>query len=102
MDNLKNKVYSLLEQIPKGKVTTYKSIATCLSNKNLARAVGNALHLNTEKLKYPCYKVVNSKGNLSKSYAFGGINEQSKLLISEGIVVENNRVDLLKYKHDFN
>ena len=47
---------------------------------------------------YPCYKVVDSKGNLSKHFAFGGINRQKEKLEEEGIVVKNDRVDLGKYR----
>lgn len=84
--------------IPKGKVVTYGQIAVYLGNKNLARAVGNALHRNPDGDKYPCYKVVNSKGELSKKYAFGGIEEQKNRLENDGVKVVNYKVDLEKYQ----
>ncbi|MEK6893081.1 MAG: MGMT family protein [Nanoarchaeota archaeon] len=37
--------YSLLRKVPKGRVTTYKSIAEALGSKAY-RAVGNAMHKN--------------------------------------------------------
>src|SRR5574344_22199 len=89
-----NKVYELLTQIPYEKVTTYKALAIKLGDKNLARAVGNALHNNKDGNKYPCYKVVNSKGELSLAYAFGGIRVQEERLKSEGIEVVDNKVNL--------
>ena len=95
---MKKKVYKFLLTIPKGKVVTYAQIAEYLGNKKLARAVGNILHNNPNEEKYPCYKVVNSKGGLSNSFAFGGIEKQKEKLEKEGIVVENYRVDLNKYK----
>lgn len=102
MDNkkssFKKRVLESLKDIPYGKVTTYSSIAIGLSNKNLARAVGNALHSNNDPNKYPCYKVVNSKGCLSKHYAFNGVEGQKKLLKEEGIEVKDYKVDLKKYK----
>lgn len=64
-------VYEYLATIPKGKVTTYGKIAEYLGNKNLARTVGNILHSNLDGEKYPCYKIVNSRGKLSEKYAFG-------------------------------
>lgn len=91
------KVYELLEKIPHGRVVTYGEIAEMLGNKRWARAVGNALHSNPDGDKYPCYKVVNSKGELSRAYAFGGMESQKGRLEAEGIAVENNRVDLKKY-----
>lgn len=84
--------------VPKGRVVTYSQIAVYLGNKNLARAVGNALHRNPDGDKYPCYKVVNSKGELSKNYAFGGIEEQKNRLENDGVKVVNYKVDLEKYQ----
>ncbi len=94
----KENVYEFLKTIPKGRVVTYGQIAEYLGNKNLARAVGNILHNNPDGDKYPCYKVVNSKGCLSKSYAFGGIEEQKQKLENDAITVVDYRVDLKKYK----
>ena len=95
---MKEKVYEFLLTIPKGKVATYSQIAEHLGNKKLARVVGNILHNNPNEEKYPCYKVVNSKGGLSNNFAFGGIEKQKEKLEREGIVVKNYRVDLNKYK----
>lgn len=94
----KQKVYDYLATIPKGKVVTYGQIAEYLGDKNLSRTVGNILHSNPDGVKYPCYKVVNYKGKLSENYAFGGISQQRNKLIADGIVVENDSVDLKKYR----
>lgn len=91
------KVYNLLTTVPKGKVITYGGLAQLLGNKKLARAVGNALHKNPDADKYPCYKVVNAKGELSHAYAFGGIEEQTRRLEADGIAVVNGKVDLQQY-----
>jgi len=96
---MKNKVYKYLQTIPKGKVVTYKQIAEHLGNAKLARIVGNILHNNPDEHKYPCYKVVNSKGKLSENFAFGGIEKQKEKLEAEGIKVTNYYVDLKKYQH---
>ncbi len=45
----------------------------------------------------PCYRVVNSKGELSGEFAFGGEDAQAKLLRADGIEVVNGKVDLSKY-----
>ncbi len=95
--DMKDKVYSYLLKIPVGKVATYKQIAEYLGNPKLARVVGNILHNNPSEEKYPCYKVVNSKGQLSYSFAFGGIENQKEKLEAEGIEVVNYKVDLQKY-----
>ncbi len=98
----KEYIFNLLTLIPKGKVVTYKELAIKCGNKGLVRAIGNLLHTNVEKFKYPCYKVVSSKGKLSSNYKFGGITEQERLLRLEGIEVINNKVDLKKYLFRFN
>ena len=66
-------------------------------NKKMSRAVGNALHKNPDPDNIPCFRVVNSKGELSGEFAFGGKDAQAKLLRAEGIEVINGKVDLRKY-----
>lgn len=95
---MKEKVYRILQEIPKGKVVTYGQIAKILGNKYYARHVGNILHENQDGEKYPCYKVVNHKGKLSIKYAFGGIDKQKEKLEKDGIEVINYKVDLKKYQ----
>lgn len=95
---MKKKVYEFLRTIPKGKVVTYGQIAEYLGNKRLARVVGNILHNNPDEDKYPCYKVVDGKGKLSKNFAFGGIEKQKEKLENDGIIVIDYTVDLDMYK----
>lgn len=95
---MKEKVYEFLKTIPTGKVVTYGQIAEYLGNRRLARVVGNILHNNPNEDKYPCYKVVDSKGNLSKHFAFGGIEKQKEKLEKEGIIVSDYKVDLNQYR----
>lgn len=95
---MKEEVYRILQEIPKGKVVTYGQIAKILGNIYYARHVGNILHENPNGEKYPCYKVVNHKGKLSAKYAFGGIEKQKEKLEKDGIEVINYKVDLKKYQ----
>ncbi len=95
---MREQVYRILQSIPKGQVVTYGQIAKMLGNKHFARAVGNILHANPDGEKYPCYKVVNSKGFLSHQYAFGGIEKQKEKLEADGIKVIDCKVDLNKYQ----
>ena len=95
---MKEKVYTFLKTIPRGKVATYGQIAACLGNKKLARAVGNILHRNPKPAEYPCHRVVNSKGQVATHYAFGGAAIQRQRLEEEGIIFEKDgRIDLKKY-----
>ena len=95
---MKKKVYEFLKTISRGKVATYGQIAEHLGNKNLSRVVGNILHNNSDPSNYPCHRVVNSKGQLARNYAFGGGAAQRLLLEQEGIVFElDGTIDLNKY-----
>ncbi len=93
----KQELYHLLTRIPRGRVTTYGGLAEMLGDKRLARSVGNLLNKNPDGDLYPCYRVVNSHGRLSRAYAFGGIEAQRRRLEADGITVENYKVDLKKY-----
>lgn len=96
------KVYEFLKHVPKGRVVTYGQIAEALGNKGLARTVGNALHRNPNPEHIPCHRVVNSKGELSKAYAFGGCEAQRKRLEEDGIVFETDgMIDLKKYGFEY-
>ncbi|MGM9643870.1 MAG: MGMT family protein [Eubacteriales bacterium] len=94
---IKGRVYDYLTRIPRGKVVTYGMIAEHLGNPKMARAIGNILHANPDGVKFPCYKVVNSKGELSERYAFGGKEEQKRLLQNDGVCTPDDKVDLEKY-----
>lgn len=83
MMDYKEKVYSLVKQIPKGKVTTYGAIAKKLSMS--PRTVGYALHVNPYEGKVPCHRVVNRDGRIAPSFAFGGSEIQKELLEKEGV-----------------
>lgn len=97
MDSPTKRIYEAVKKIPKGYVATYGQVAEMAGNKKMCRAVGNALHNNPDPDNIPCYRVVNSKGELSGEFAFGGLGEQAKLLVKEGIEVYNGKVDLNKY-----
>ena len=92
MSSLNDKVYEFVKDIPRGKVATYGQIALHLGNRNFARAVGNILHNNPDPEHIPCHRVVNAQGQLSQSYAFGGIEAQRRLLESEGVVFKKDQV----------
>jgi len=92
-------IYEYLATIPKGKVVTYGQIAKYLGNKGLSRYVGNILHINPEPFKYPCFKVVNSKGHLAENFGSkGGIETQKKRLENDGVEVIDYTVDLSVYQ----
>ncbi len=92
------RIYEAVTRIPKGCVATYGQVAAMAGDKKMARAVGNALHKNPDPEHIPCYRVVNSKGELAGAFAFGGENVQADRLMADGIEVVNGKVDLNKYQ----
>lgn len=96
-DNPTKRIYEAVKKIPRGKVATYGQVAAMAGNPKMSRAVGNALHKNPDPDGIPCYRVVNSKGELAGAFAFGGADVQANLLRADGIEVIDNKVDLTKY-----
>lgn len=96
-DSPTRRIYEAVKKIPRGKVATYGQVAEMAGNKKMARAVGNALHKNSDPEKIPCYRVVNAKGELAGEFAFGGEGAQARLLQADGIAVVDGRVDLKIY-----
>ena len=80
-------IYEAVKKIPYGRVATYARVAEMAGNPKMARAVGNALHKNPDPENIPCYRVVNSRGELAGEFAFGGPGAKAKLLEAEGVEV---------------
>lgn len=97
-DSPSKRIYEAVKKIPYGHVATYADVAEAAGDRKMARAVGNALHKNPDPDNIPCFRVVNSKGELAGEFAFGGAGTQAKLLEAEGIEVTAGRVDLEKYR----
>ena len=96
-DSPSKRIYEAVRQIPAGHVATYGRIAELAGDKRMARAVGNALHKNPDPEHIPCFRVVNAKGELSGTFAFGGADEQERRLRADGVEVVNGKVDLERY-----
>ncbi|HEX7456674.1 MAG TPA: methylated-DNA--[protein]-cysteine S-methyltransferase [Candidatus Nanoarchaeia archaeon] len=90
------RLYQIVSQIPKGKVTTYGKLAK-LSGIKSPRVVGNLLHKNPCQKKIPCHRVVNSKGEPAANFAFCGKQEQIKRLQAEGVEMIREKVNLTNY-----
>jgi methylated-DNA-protein-cysteine methyltransferase-like protein len=87
------KVYAVVELIPYGRVTSYGAIARYLGTGGSSRMVGWAMNASHQKLRYiPAHRVVNRNGLLTGKHHFGGVDTMQQLLISEGIIVENNQI----------
>ena len=96
-DNPTKRIYEAVKKIPKGHVATYGKVVEMAGDAKMARAVGNALHKNSAPEHIPCFRVVNSKGELAGAFAFGGESMQAELLEADGVEVIDGKVDLKKY-----
>jgi methylated-DNA-protein-cysteine methyltransferase-like protein len=97
--SLKGQVYALVRACPAGKVTTYGWISKALGYPRGARMIGWIMNESPEGV--PAQRVINSKGELSGSRAFGQRGRMRKLLEAEGITFSGDeRVDLKRYGWD--
>ncbi|MCH9275066.1 MGMT family protein [Bifidobacterium amazonense] len=79
------RVYDVVRRIPRGMVATYGQVAALAGRPRSARFVGFALHANPEPGVIPCHRVVFRDGSLAPGFAFGGPDEQRRLLEGEDV-----------------
>lgn len=96
--NFNQRVYEVVKQIPKGKVTTYGAVARAMGAPRCSRQVGWALHSNPAFGEIPCHRVLFKDGSLTDGFAFGGRDIQRQLLENDGVAVSDDfKVDLKIY-----
>ncbi|GHO88842.1 MGMT family protein [Dictyobacter formicarum] len=99
INKLMAQTFALVEACPRGRVTTYGWISKALGYPRSARMIGWFMHEASEPT--PAQRVINSKGELSGSRAFGQIGRMRQLLEAEGVTfLEDGRVDLKRYGWD--
>ena len=79
----RQKVWKVLSEIPYGKTMTYGEIASRISPKMSAQAVGGAVGHNPISIIIPCHRVLGTDGKLT-GYA-GGVDRKAELLKLERI-----------------
>lgn len=90
----RDKIYILAKQIPKGKVATYGQLARLAGSPGAARAVGMCMRTNPDLKTIPCHRVVASNGVLTGYSAGEGISTKKAMLLKEGVMFINDKVDL--------
>ena len=97
MDQLNERIYAIVRQVPPGRVTTYGAVAK-VTGGCTARQVGYAMAATTDGSNIPWQRVINSQGKISP-HGFGyGSAIQRKLLEEEGVVFDKNgKIDLKEY-----
>lgn len=79
------RVFAIIKQIPRGKVTTYGQIAYMAKFPRHSRLVGSLLKKSVRSKTVPCHRVVNSMGRLVP-----GWEEQRYLLEGENVPFKPN------------
>ncbi|HEX7018190.1 MAG TPA: MGMT family protein [Patescibacteria group bacterium] len=89
-----DKVYTLIRQIPPGKVATYGQVAALVGSKGAARAVGMCMKTNPDAPRTPCHRIVASDGSLHGYSGGDGLPTKKALLLKEGVKFKGEKVDL--------
>jgi methylated-DNA-protein-cysteine methyltransferase-like protein len=96
MSTFYDEVYRATCLIPRGRVTTYGTLAAMLGRPMASRAVGYALRALPDGSEVPWHRVINAQGRISlKARHPGETDRQRHLLEQEGIVFDaEDRIDL--------
>jgi methylated-DNA-protein-cysteine methyltransferase related protein len=89
-----SRVYAIVSQIPKGKVTSYGAIGAAIGLKSSARVVGYAMGRIPDDPSLPAHRVLNRTGELTGAHKFGSYAQMRKLLEREGVSFRDTRVDM--------
>ncbi len=93
------RVYKQVARVPEGTVCTYGTIAELAGYPRASREVGFAMSRALSEWNLPYHRIVNAKGTLAPSYAFGGKDKQRQLLEAEGVsFVDEETIDMKKHR----
>ncbi len=93
----KDRVFEVVLKIPRGRVTTYGTVAVLAGLPRGARLVGGLLHFNSD-LDLPWQRIINRNGFISTKCLDHPKALQKVLLEQEGVEVgEDFMIDLSRY-----
>ena len=100
MANTYDLIYAVVRQIPYGQVATYGQVAELAGLVGKPRVVGYALYRVTDADAIPWHRVINAKGEVSRSPHRNGTDYlQQSLLEDEGIEFdEAGKLSLDRYR----
>lgn len=94
----RQRVYELVERIPKGRLMTYGQIAEILGEGYTPRTVGFVMHAANEE-RTPWQRVINSQGACSTTRVILPPDKQQRMLEAEGIIFDaRGRCDLKRFR----
>lgn len=82
--DLHARVYDIVRRIPWGRTLSYGQVAEQLGDRQLARAVGQAMARNRFAPVVPCHRVLGAQGRPGGFSARGGVRTKLQLLQIEG------------------
>jgi len=94
---LHDRIARVIKRIPRGRVATYGQVAGLAGSPRAARQVVWVLNARSEKDRLPWHRVINSQGKIGLRPG-DGYELQRALLVDEGLVFENDRVDLSRFQ----
>ena len=89
--------WQILASIPRGRVSSYGTLARLAGMGRGARLAGRWLGQLPEDTQLPWHRVINSTGRLSLPADSASGQEQFQRLMAEGVIIRNRRVDMKKY-----
>jgi methylated-DNA-protein-cysteine methyltransferase-like protein len=95
-----DKIYTVMANIPPGKVASYGQVAAMAGLLNNARLVGRLLKLMPKDSSIPWHRVINSQGKISFPEGTAQYQKQYQLLQSEGLIFKNGRVNMRQFQWD--
>ncbi|NJM96209.1 MAG: methyltransferase [Phormidesmis sp. RL_2_1] len=93
------KIYDVVRLIPYGKVATYGQVADLAGLIGKPRVVGYALYRLSPNTDIPWHRVINAKGEVSRSSLRDGNDDLQQLLLErEGITFIKGKLDFAQYR----
>lgn len=94
--SFQNIIYNLIGNVPKGRVTTYGTLAKMAGYPTYVRQVCQAIRTIPADSTLPCHRVINSQGKISVTD--DNYSRHKKALVSEGIIFNaNDKISLKQY-----
>lgn len=91
------RIWRTVLKIPRGRISTYGTVAELSGLPGAARLVGYALHNLPNGSDVPWHRVINSKGKISFEKSQDMYLTQRRMLREEDVVFENEKVNLWRY-----
>ena len=90
----KDRIFSVLNAIPRGQVSSYGKVAAYAQLPNGARLVGRILGQLPKDTSLPWHRVLKANGQIAFPKKSAAFQRQKQLLEAEDVVVTNGKINL--------